>query len=84
MYQMASLAGVLRIILWFFVIYFTIRLIIRIAAPVVIKKSQEALMREMERQNARRSQQSTANSQQVNNKKNDPEGEYVDFIEIKD
>lgn len=86
----ASLSGVLRIILWIIVISFILRLIARMAMPYVMKKAQEQMRQRMsDFQQQQRPQhrhegdvtiQSGGRSQSNSNK----DGEYVDYVEIKD
>jgi len=83
----ASLMGVVRILLWLFLISIVIRLIARLALPVVLKKADQAMR---ERQEAFRQNQSSPRKEgEVRVEKNKEEkkqvdGEYVDFVEIRD
>lgn len=85
----ASFTGVIRIILWILVISFIIRLIARLALPVVIKKAEQNMRQRAEefrrQHDAQRPEGDVkiVNKETKNNNKNS-DGEYVDYIEIKD
>jgi hypothetical protein len=88
MIQEASFTGVIRIIFYIILISFIIRLIARIALPIVVKKAEEK-MRDRADQ-FHRSQQPSRPEGDVkveSTKKKDKreiDGEYVDYVEIKD
>jgi hypothetical protein len=86
----ASLSGVLRIIFWIIVISFVLRLIARMALPYVVKKAEENMRQRMsdfqqqqqrpQRQEGDVSIQNGGRQQSGSSK----DGEYVDYVEIKD
>lgn len=90
----ASFSGVVRIIFWFLVITFLIRLVARLAMPIVVQRSQEhmrkqaeAFMRQQQAQQeaARRRQEGDVTIERPSNdRRKNNDGEYVDFVEIKD
>ncbi len=85
----ASLSGVLRIIFWIIVVSFIIRLIARMALPYVMKKAQENMqqrMRDMHQQQRPQRPEGdvSIHSASKNASHKSQEGEYVDFVEIKD
>lgn len=88
MIQEASFTGVIRIIFYIILISFIIRLIARIALPIVVKKAEENMRNRAD--NFYRSQQPPRPEGDVkveSNKKKDKreiDGEYVDYVEIKD
>lgn len=84
----ASFSGVLRILFWIFAIAFLIRLIANMALPHVMRKAEEKM-----RENARRYNENARPPRpegQVTVEKgskggqNKSDGDYVDFVEIKD
>jgi hypothetical protein len=85
----SSLSGVLRIILWLILISFIIRLIARLALPVVIKKADQA-MRERaaayqnQNQPPRPEGQVTVEKNNGGSGKKADGGDYVDYVEIRD
>ncbi len=88
MIQEASFTGVIRIIFYIILISFIIRLIARIALPIVVKKAEEKMRNQAD--NFYRSQQPPRPEGDVkveSTKKKDKreiDGEYVDYVEIKD
>lgn len=85
----ASFTGVIRIILWILVISFIIRLIARIALPIVVKNAEQNLRKRADE--FRRQQEPHRPEGDVKIVKNEiksthknSEGEYVDYVEIKD
>ncbi len=85
----ASLSGVLRIIFWIIAISFVLRLIARLALPYVMKKAEENMRQKMnDFQNSQRPQRQAGDVSIQNGGKsqsgNSNEGDYVDYVEIKD
>lgn len=89
----ASFSGLLRILFWILLILFIVRLVTRLALPVVVRKGQEHMRAQMEeamrRQRAHtqppKPEGSVTVEQPNNNKRGSGgDGEYVDFVEIKD
>ena len=85
----ASLSGILRIIFWIIAISFLLRLIARLALPYVMRRAEENMRQKMnDFQNSQRPTRtegdvSIDNGGSPNNSKN-RDGEFVDYIEIKD
>lgn len=83
----ASLMGVIRILLWLFLISMIIRLVARLALPVVIRKAEQTMR---DRQNGfHKTQNSPRREGEVTietprTSAASKEGEYVDFVEIKE
>ncbi len=84
----ASFSGIIRIIFWIFAIGFIIRLIANMALPHVMRKAEERM-----RENARRFQenqqpQRSEGDVTIENKRRSTSsgsnGDYVDYVEIKD
>jgi hypothetical protein len=87
--QEASLSGVLRIILYLIIASAVIRFIARLAVPYVVQKSQENMRKQAEefmrqREPQRPEGEVRVQSNQNKNKSNQADGEYVDYVEIKD
>lgn len=85
----ASLTGVLRIILWIIAISFILRLIARMTLPYVMKKAEENMRQRMaDFQQQQRPQRQegdvTIQSGPRTSSTSSNEGEYVDYVEIKD
>lgn len=88
-YHEASLTGVIRIILWILVISFLIRLIARMALPIVVKNAEQNMRKKAEEyyrknQPTRREGDVTIENQDKNKTDKNSEGDYVDYVEIKD
>jgi hypothetical protein len=84
----ASLAGIIRILLWILAISFIIRLVFRIAIPYVVRGAQERMQEQMRNQqraqeDRRREGEVRVESNKSGKGRND-DGEYVDFVEIKE
>jgi hypothetical protein len=84
----ASFSGVLRILFWIFAISFAIRLLARLALPHVMRKAEEKMRENMRRQQesqrpSRREGDVSIDSSKFDGK-NKNDGEYVDYVEIKD
>lgn len=83
-----SFSGVLRILFWIFAIGFLIRLIANLALPHVIRKAEERMRDQANRQqNASRPQRPEGHvSVDTGNKQKNgrDDGDYVDYVEIKD
>ncbi len=84
----ASFSGIIRIIFWIFAIGFIIRLIANLALPHVMRKAEQRM-----RENAQRYQENQRpprsegditieNKNRTNSGKSN--GDYVDYVEIKD
>jgi hypothetical protein len=84
----ASLAGILRIIFWILVVSFVIRLIARLAIPHVVRGAQERMQEQMRNQQRAREDRRKEGEIRVesNNKGKgrNEDGEYVDYVEIKE
>ena len=84
----ASLAGILRIIFWILVVSFVIRLIARLAIPHVVRAAQERMHEQMRNQQHAREERRPEGEVRVeshpNNKSKNNDGEYVDYVEIKE
>ncbi len=85
----ASFTGALRIIFWILLVSFIIRLVVRLATPYVVKKSEDVLRRRMEEfQNQQRQQnQPRRNEGEVTIESRKPpkdDGEFTDYVEIKE
>ncbi|HEY8404637.1 MAG TPA: DUF4834 domain-containing protein [Flavobacteriales bacterium] len=82
----ASLTGVLRIILWIIAISFILRLIARMTLPYVMKKAEENMRQRMAdfQQQQRQEGDVTIQSGPRTSSTSSNEGEYVDYVEIKD
>jgi hypothetical protein len=89
----ASFSGILRILFWIFLVSFIVRLVARLALPVVVNKGKEHLQKEMEAamrrqreasQASRRPEGSVTVESSKSNRGKQGDGEYVDFVEVKD
>ena len=76
--MVASLGGVLKTILWIFIISGVIRFVVRLTANYAVNKVNE----EVNKNKRRESEPQFGNKQTTGNKT--PDSEYVDFVEIKD
>jgi len=84
----ASVSGILRIILWLFLISIIIRLVARLALPVVLKKAEQQMRNKAAQANAnrqppRREGEITVEKTQAAHSVS-KDGDYVDFVEIKE
>ncbi len=88
MIQEASFTGVIRIIFYIILISFIIRLVARLALPIVVKKAEDNMRKRAD--NFYKSQQSQRPEGDVKvesdkkKEKREIDGEYVDYVEIKD
>lgn len=82
----ASLRGLFNFIFWLVAISFILRLIARLATPYVVRKAQEQMRNQMNGQGTDHTQQRRRQEGEVTVEKqpNRPQGEYTDYIEIKD
>jgi len=85
----ASLSNVLRIVLWLILISFIIRLVARLALPIVIKKAEQRMRENQSGQT--RSHQPPRKEGEVTVEKNGDrsgntprDGDYVDYVEIRE
>ncbi len=79
----ASFSGVLRIILWFLLISFIIRLVARLALPMVVRKAEQA-MREKQQGPINRKEGEVTIERPKSKTRDSVGGEYVDYVEIRD
>ena len=77
--MVASLGGILKTILWIFIISGIIQFIVKLTANYAVRKVNEEVKNN---QRAQRNTQNERAKQSSGNKT--PDSEYVDFIEIKD
>ena len=77
--MVASLGGILKTILWIFIISGIIQFIVKFTANYAVRKVNEEV------KNNQRAQSNTQNerAKQTSGNKT-PDSEYVDFVEIKD
>lgn len=84
----ASISGVIRIIFYLLLFSALFRLILRLAVPYVVKKSQENLRKQAEnfyqQQQPQRPEGEVRVESKVNKNSKSNDGEYVDYVEIKD
>jgi hypothetical protein len=84
----SSFSGIIRIIFWIILVSFIIRLVARMALPLVVKKAEQK-MRERAQQ-FEESQRPPRNEGEVTiekpkrSGKGSADGEYTDYIEVKD
>jgi sortase (surface protein transpeptidase) len=77
--MVASLGGILKTILWIFIISGIIQFIVKLTANYAVRRVNEEV------KNNQRTQSSTQNARAKQTSGNKtPDSEYVDFIEIKD
>ena len=77
--MVASLGGILKTILWIFIISGVIQFIVKLTANYAVRKVNEEV------KNNQRAQSNTQNARAKQTSGNKtPDSEYVDFIEIKD
>lgn len=79
MIMVATVGGVLRTILWIFIISGIIQFIVKFTANYAVKKVNEEV-----KNNQRAQSQSQGESRKQTSGNKTPDSEYVDFIEIKD
>jgi hypothetical protein len=84
----ASISGVIRIIFYILLFSALLRLIARLAVPYVVKKSQENLRKQAEnfyqQQQPQRPEGEVRVESKANKNSKSNDGEYVDYVEIKD
>lgn len=84
----ASFSGIIRIIFWIFAIGFIIRLIANLALPHVMRKAEERMRenanRFRENQRPQRNEGDITIENGKSNSGSKSNGEYVDYVEIKD
>ena len=79
MIMVASIGGVLKTILWIFIISGIIQFIVKFTANYAVRKVSEEV------KNNQRAQSNTQNERAKQTSRNKtPDSEYVDFVEIKD
>lgn len=76
--MVASVGGVLKTILWIFIISGIIRFVVRLTANYAVNKVNEEVNK-----NKRRESETQFGKKQTTGHKT-PDSEYVDFVEIKD
>ncbi len=77
--MVASLGGILKTILWIFIISGIIQFIVKLTANYAVRRVNEEV------KNNQRTQSNTQNARAKQTSGNKtPDSEYVDFIEIKD
>ena len=77
--MVASIGGVLKTILWIFIISGIIQFIVKFTANYAVRKVNEEV------KNNQRAQSNTQNARAKQTSGNKtPDSEYVDFVEIKD
>lgn len=77
--MVASLGGILKTILWIFIISGIIQFIVKLTANYAMRRVNEEV------KNNRRAQSNTQNARAKQTSGNKtPDSEYVDFVEIKD
>ncbi|MCC6599186.1 MAG: hypothetical protein IT223_00765 [Crocinitomicaceae bacterium] len=84
----ASVSGVIKIIFYFLLFSFIIRLIMRMALPYVVKKGEQAMKEragEFYRQHEpqRKEGEVTIENSKRKSREKDDNDEYVDYIEIR-
>jgi sortase (surface protein transpeptidase) len=77
--MVASIGGVLKTILWIFIISGIIQFIVKFTANYAVRKVNEEVKNNQRAQNTAQN----ARSKQPSGNKT-PDSEYVDFVEIKD
>jgi len=92
-FEEASVSGLLRTLFYFFLGYLIIKLIARMALPYVINKGEEAMrqraaqfyenQRQQQAEQQRREGEVRVEQKQSAQSKYKDEGDYVDFVEIK-
>ena len=85
----ASFTGLLKVIFWFIVIYYTIRFLARIFAPIilqqVVKKAGQHMYDRQQQYNQNNNQQQSYNAPPETSEKPKEKkkvGEYIDYEEI--
>jgi len=79
MIMVATIGGVLRTILWIFIISGIIQFLVRFTAKYAVQKVNEEV-----KNNQRAQSQSQGASRKQTSGNKTPDSEYVDFVEIKD
>lgn len=84
--QEASLNGLLKTLLWIFIIYYALKFLARLFLPVLAKKVVEKASEQFQQQN-QQYQKQQQNTSQTNIKSDKPKetnkvGEYIDYEEI--
>lgn len=89
-FEEASLSGVIRIIFYILLASFIIRLIARLALPIVLRKGEQAMRERAAEFYARKQQEEFRKEGEIRVEKKPEsgsskkdEGDYVDFVEIK-
>lgn len=84
----ASFQGLFKVILWMIVISIIIRLVARLALPHVIKKSEQVMRERMqkmqEQQRPQRPEGDVTIESQKRSRPGGNDGDYVDYVELKD
>jgi hypothetical protein len=84
----ASLAGILRIIFWILVVSFVIRLIARLAIPHVVRAAQDRMQEQLRNQQRAQEDRRKEGEIRVESSNRDKgrrdDGDYVDYVEIKE
>jgi len=78
MIMVATVGGVLRTILWIFIISGIIRFVVRLTANYAVNKVNEEV------KNSKRRESETQFGKKQTTGHKTPDSEYVDFVEIKD
>lgn len=76
--MVASLGGVLKTILWIFIISGIIRFVVRLTANYAVQKVNEEVKKDKENRSSR------PQGKKQSSEYGTPDSEYVDFVEIKD
>lgn len=88
MIQEASISGVIKIIFYLILFSMIIRIIARLALPIVVKKAESKMREQAEEFQRRNAPQRPEGDVKIEmNKKGNSksqDGEYVDYVEIKD
>lgn len=81
--QLASLTGVLRVLLIFFAVYYGIKILMRLLSPFLIKYMSQKFEKKMrERYEHQTGNQPPTPPKKENKPKDDTLGEYIDYEEI--
>ena len=86
--QEASLNGLLKTLLWIFVIYYALKFLARLFLPVLAKKVVEKASEQFQQQNQQYQQQKQQQNPNTTNIKSDKPkeknkvGEYIDYEEV--
>ena len=79
MIMVATIGGVLKTILWIFIISGIIQFLVKFTANYAVRKVNDEVKKNQRNESA---SQATRNNSKSGNKT--PDSEYVDFVEIKD